>query len=415
MIKAKPVAVDKIVILGGGHSGVHVATSLRTHGYTGHIVVVEESLHTPYERPPLSKEILNLSSDDRATPLRKSDFYDSKDVQLVSGVSAEFIDREDRSVTLGDGSKLEYDCLVLATGSIASTVRVPGASLAGVLTLKTYDDAMTIRQHLKSQGRIVVVGAGYIGLEVAAAAAKASCQVTVLEFQDRVMKRVTSPPVSKFFQELHAAHGVDVRVGALLKSIEGDSTVRAVLTEDGQRFDANLVVTGVGVKPNQDIALKAGILCEDGVLVDKDGRTSDPAVYACGDVTRTHDPLVNQSTRLECVSHALSQGNRVARAIMALSPPNHEVPWFWTVQYGQRLQTAGVQFPTDETVIRGIPGSGKFSVLYLRDGVLAALDTINRLSDFIPGKRLIAGKAKIDSSIAKNPNLRLIEAVIERV
>jgi 3-phenylpropionate/trans-cinnamate dioxygenase ferredoxin reductase subunit len=415
MIVVKPVALDKIVILGGGHSGVHVATSLRAHGYAGHIVIVENSLHTPYERPPLSKEILNLSLDDRPTPLRKPIFYDSKDIQLISGVSAEFIDREDRSVTLDDGSKLEYDRLVLATGSIASTVRVTGASLMGVHTLKTYEDAITIRQHLGNQSRIVVVGAGYIGLEVAAAAAKASCQVTVLEFQDRVMKRVTSVPVSNFFRRLHAAHGVDVRVGTMLKSIEGDLSVSAALTEDGQRFEADLIVTGVGVKPNQDIALESGILCDDGVLVDEDGRTSDPAVYACGDVTRTHDSLSNQSIRMECVSHALSQGNRVAHAIMSLPRPNYEVPWFWTVQYGQRLQTAGVRLPTDETVIRGSPNSGKFSVLYLRDGVLAALDTINRLSDFIPGRRLIAGKVKIDSSIAKNPNSKLVEAVIERV
>lgn len=400
----------RIVIVGAGHSGVHVAATLRSRGFAGRISIVEESVVAPYERPPLSKEVLDLSSRGEATPLRRSSFYESKNIELIAGAQAESIDRGGRRVVLQDGSSLAYDRLVIATGSIASSVRVPGSLLGGVQTLKTLDGAKSIRRYLESKSRFVVIGAGYIGLEVAAAAAKASCQVTVLEFQDRVMKRVTSATVSSFFQDLHARHGVNILLNSTIKSIEGEKDVTAVLTEDGQRFEADVVVTGVGVKPNQELAENAGIECDDGILVDLNGQTSDPNVFACGDVTRSYDRIAGKGLRLECVSNALSQAERVAVSVLGEPTPPYEVPWFWTVQHGQRLQTAGVQLPTDEIVIRGTPGSGKFSVLYLRNGALAALDTINNLGDFIPGRKLVAAEAQIDRDVAQDSTRRLTES-----
>lgn len=406
---------QRVVIVGGGHSGLHVAASLRTQSYTGSIIVIDELGGLPYERPPLSKDVLDLSIEPRTTPLRKANFYEIKQVKLVSGIAVIRIDRDGQQVVLEDGSVIGYEALVLATGSVASTLHVSGASFAAVRTLRTFDDAIRIRRHLEQKSRIVIIGAGYIGLEVAAAAAKANCRVTVLEFQDRVMKRVTSPPVSNFFEAVHSAHGVDIRLGAGVSSIEQNSLVTEVVTDDADRFEADLVVAGVGVTPNDALAKSAGLACADGILVDRDGRTSDPTIFACGDVTRFQDVAVGQTVRLECVSNALAQGARVSRAIIGISGSAVEIPWFWTVQYDERLQTAGVQLPSDEIVVRGEVSSGKFSVLYLRNGALAALDTVNSLTDFMAGKRLIASGAPINPIIAGDSERKLVESIKEGV
>jgi 3-phenylpropionate/trans-cinnamate dioxygenase ferredoxin reductase subunit len=258
---------------------------------------------------------------------------------------------------------------------------------------------------------VAIIGAGYIGLEVAAAAAATGCKVTVLEFQDRVMSRVTSAPVSRHFEQLHGRHGVRFVFGAAVTSIDGGERAERVTVADGTNFPADVVLAGIGVLPNQELAADAGLECRDGILVDGDGRTSDPAIYASGDVTRFTSPIDGASQRLECIQNALAQADRVAAHITGQPAAEPEVPWFWTVQHGVRLQTAGVRHPEDDAIVRGEPAAGKFSVVYLRDGRLAAVDTIANLAEFRTAKRLIARGVRIDPVLAADPAIPLAEAI----
>ena len=276
--------------------------------------------------------------------------------------------------------------------------------------LRTRDNAHELKRALVPGARVAIIGAGYIGLEVAAAASAKGCDVTVLEFQDRVMSRVTSEPVSRFFEQLHEQNGVRFVFGAAVTAIEGAEQAEQVVTADGTSYPADVVLAGIGVVPNQELAADAGLQCQDGILVDEDGRTSVPGIYATGDVTRFTSTIDGASQRLECIQNAMGQADRVAADITGQAPADPEIPWFWTVQHGVRLQTAGVRHPGDEVIVRGAPADGKFSVVYLRDGRLAAVDTIAGLTDFRPAKKLIALKARIDPLLAADPATPLTDA-----
>jgi len=406
------VGVKSVVVVGAGHAGVNVAAALRSGGYNESLTVIEELDETPFERPPLSKELLRAGSPAAITPIRKPNFYSAADIDLVLGLAVASIDRQKRIVKLADHREIPYDRLVLATGSSASRLRVTGADRQGVQYLKNYDDALRIKNAIANKERLVIIGAGYVGLEVAAAAA-AACDVTVIELQDRVMKRVTSEPVSRYFQRLHESNGVKLVFEVAVTAIDGDGSAEKVRTSDGRAFDADLVVAGVGVAPNQRIALEAGIQCDDGILVDKNCQTSDPYIYAAGDATRFMGSLESKGMRLECVANAVDQSKRVAQHLLHGDIQEQEVPWFWTVQFDNRLQTAGVQNPDDEIIVRGEINTGKFSVLYLRDEQLAAIDTVNALSDFVVGKKLIGSKHKVCRERAMDFSINLAETVLE--
>lgn len=406
-------SIKSVVVVGAGHAGVNVAAALRSGGYAESLTVIEELWETPYERPPLSKELLRAGSPATSTPIRRADFYSANDIQLVSGLTVESINKTSKTLKLADNREVPYDRLVLATGSSASRLRISGGDLPGVQYLKTYEDALRIKNAITKKARLVIIGAGYIGLEVAAAAAAADCDVTVIEFQNRVMKRVTSEPVSRYFQGLHESNGVKIIFEVAVTAIEGKDRAERVITSDGMAFDADLVVVGVGVTPNQKIALEAGIQCEDGVVVNHNCQTSDPYIYAAGDVTRFMGPLEGKSMRLECVSNAVEQSNRVAQHLLHGEIQRRNTPWFWTVQFDNRLQTAGVQSPEDEIVVRGQIHTGKFSVLYIREERLVAIDTVNALRDFVVGKKLIASKDKLSRERASDFNLGLDHAILE--
>jgi 3-phenylpropionate/trans-cinnamate dioxygenase ferredoxin reductase component len=400
-----------ILIIGAGHSGVAVAAGLRTRGWDGGILLLDAEKETPYERPPLSKELLKAGAPDESTVLRKEKFYQDKRIDRLAGLTADFIDRNARAVLLSDGSRQRYRRLIIATGSRARALTVPGADLPGVLSLRTRDDALELKRVLVPGARVAIIGAGYIGLEVAAAAAARGCEVTVLEFQDRVMSRVTSEPVSRFFEQLHGQNGVRFVFGAAVTAIEGQQRAERVVTADGTAYPADVVLAGIGVLPNQELAAEAGLECRDGILVDGEGRTSDSAIYATGDVTRFISPIDGTSLRLECIQNAQAQADRVAARITGQQPADPEIPWFWTVQHGVRLQTAGVRHPDDEVIVRGAPADGRFSVLYLRNGRLAAVDTVARLADFRPAKKLIAAGARIDPALAADPGIPLTDTI----
>lgn len=401
-----------IVIIGAGHSGVAVTAGLRARGWDGGILLADAEKEVPYERPPLSKELLKDGAPDVSAVLRKEKFYHDKGIDRLAGLTADSIDRERRKVLFSDGSRHAYHRLVIATGSRARPLTVPGAGLAGVQSLRTRDDALELKRLLVPGARIVIIGAGYIGLEVAAAAAAKACEVTVLEFQDRVMSRVTSAPVSRHFEQLHEQHGVRFVFGAEVTAIEGDRRAESVVTADGTAFPADVVLAGIGVLPNQELAAEAGLECRDGILVDGDGRTSDPAIYATGDVTRFISPIDGASQRLECIQNAQAQAERVAAHITGQQAAVPEIPWFWTVQHGVRLQTAGVRHPEDDVIVRGEPADGTFSVVYLRDGRLAAVDTIAGLADFRPARKLITQGARIDPALAAEPGIPLTDAIL---
>ena len=401
-----------VLIAGAGHAGIATAVALRAKGHTGRIVVADAEGRDPYERPHLSKDMLKVGGPDEPTLLRKPAFLEGKGIERLSGVSLTGVDVDARTASLDDGSCLAWDDLVIATGSVTRDLPAPGGRLPGHHRLKTVEDAHAIKANLVPGARVVVIGAGYIGLEVAAAAAAAGCDVTVLEFADRVMSRVTSEQVSLFYQQLHESHGVRFAFGTAVTGVTGDGRVEQVHTANGVVYAADLVIEGVGVRPNQRLAQDAGIICDDGIVVDGDGRTSVPHVYAAGDVTRFPALFDGASQRLECISNALEQADRVAARITGNEPAAREVPWFWTIQHGVRLQTAGVRQPDDRVVVRGTPESGTFSVLYLRDGRLAAVDTIGGLKDFRAGKKLVAERALIDPALAADQSVPLADTLL---
>jgi 3-phenylpropionate/trans-cinnamate dioxygenase ferredoxin reductase subunit len=398
-----------VVIVGAGHAGVQAAAHLSELGFKGGIVLVDQENEIPYERPPLSKEMLK-ASDSPLALLRKKDYYADRNINLITGVHVSRLNRLEKEIKLAGTPSIRYSKLIIATGSKPRQLNVPGSHLRGIHVLKTLTDSRAIKQALCHAHRVVVIGAGYIGLEVAAAAAGIGCEVTVLEAQNRVMSRVTSEVVSRYFEELHRSFGALFEFGAGVVEFQGDRHVERVLTTAGKVHAADLVVMGIGVQPNHSIAEGSGIACADGILVDQHCRTSDPNVYAIGDVSRAASADVPDGIRLESVQNALAQAMTAANHIATGLETTPEVPWFWTIQHEVRLQTAGLWRADDEVVVRGRAESGRFSVLYLRNGRLVAIDTVGTLKDFMPAKRLIAAKAQIDRALAVDETVKLATA-----
>jgi 3-phenylpropionate/trans-cinnamate dioxygenase ferredoxin reductase subunit len=401
---------DVVVIIGAGHAGGTAAATLRQEGFDGRIVMLGDEPYPPYERPPLSKAVLSGAMPLEKTYLRKPTFYEEKAIELRTGAGVEAIDRAARTLRLFSGESVGYDKLILATGSRLRRLKVPGADLLGVYYLRGIDDSLAIKAQLRAGANIVIIGGGYIGLEVAASAAKAGANVTLIEAMDRVMARVTSETVSSFFQDEHRKHGVTLKLNTGVTALEGEGRVERVVAGDGSVHPADLVVVGIGIVAADELAQAAGLACDNGIVVDEFTQTSDPAIWAIGDVTNHPNSLLGGRFRLESVQNAISQGQTAAKAILGRATAYAEVPWFWSDQYDLKLQTAGIRRPDDREVVRGAPANRKFSVCYLRDGALAAIDTIANLKDFMPAKKLIAEKRPIDPERLANPDIPLAEA-----
>ena len=378
---------DPLVIIGAGQAASQLVASLAQDGFQGEICLVGDEPHLPYQRPPLSKKFLagELALD--RLYVKPAAFYEKAGSRLLLGQRAQRIDRAGRAVLLADGSRLPYSTLVLATGSRPRELPLPGA-----FYLRNIADVDAIRARLAPGKSLVVIGGGYIGLELAAVAVKLGVAVTVLEQAPRLMARGVGPVVSQFYTRLHGEEGVVIRTGAMVRSLEGKRVVC-----EGARYDADIVVVGAGAVPNVELAREAGLAVEDGIVIDEQCRTDDASIYAIGDCASQHHGLAGRRLRLESVHNALEQARIAAAAICGRKPPAVQVPWFWTDQYDVKMQMAGLSADHDLAVVRGDAERGRsFAVFYLREGTLIAVDAINRAPEFMMSKQLIAERAKID-------------------
>lgn len=379
---------SRIAIVGAGQAGLNAAHSLRRRGFNGTITLIGDEPYPPYQRPPLSKAYLKGELDEHRLFFRPAPFYADQRIDLRLETVASRIDVSGRRVILDDGGGVDFDRAIIATGARPIRLPIAGADLPGVLELRGLDDTKAIRTAIDDSRRIVVIGGGYIGLEVAAAARALGHEVTVLELLPRLLSRVTSPPVSDFYLALHRGHGVDIRLETPAEAILGDDAVAGVRLASGETIDADMVVVGVGVSPADDLAAAAGIDCDDGILVDPDGRTSDPNVFAAGDCTR-HRLAGGDTLRLESVHNALDQSDRIAAAIVGDEAPPYDPPWFWSDQYDVKLQTVGLFHERDDVSIRGDVGAQRFSALYFRNDELVALDAVNDPVSFMAAKQIL--------------------------
>lgn len=390
-----------VLIVGAGHSGAALAACLRSKGFAGSILLAGDEPHLPYERPPLSKDAL-LSGDTCApTPLRPDGFWKRERIELATGCTVEAIEPDTRTARLSDGRSVRFDWCVLATGGRARALDCPGAGLAGIHRLRNLDDTRKLRTALAGAERLVVIGAGYIGLEVAASARQLGKQVDVIETQSRVLSRVTSRIVSAFIEAQHRAHGVRLHLGHGVAAIEGSDIAgsdraSAVVLDDGTRLEADLVLAGIGIDAETGLAEAAGIACHGGVLVDSAFRSSAPGVLAIGDCARHPNDFAGGLWRLESVQHAQDSAGIAADTILGRAASYHDVPAFWSEQYDLRLQSAGIARDADDLVVRGDTSAGPFSVVYLREGRIIAIDAINAPREFIAARRLIAERASLD-------------------
>ena len=404
-------ARPSFVIVGAGLAGQHAAETLRKAGFDGRVFLVGDEPHAPYSRPPLSKTVLRGEEDPHQPQLRGLDWYDEHDVELILGVRATAVSPSTRSVELADGRGLTYDKLLLATGGRAREVPCAGADLAGVHTLRTVDDAVAIRDRLVPGAPVVVIGAGFIGAEVAASAQMLGCEVTVLEIADLPLGRVLGAEVGEIYAEIHREHGVNLRTGVGLERIEGDGECRRVVATDGQVHDAACVVIGVGIVPDVDLAGGDGIQIGNGIVVDERCETSVPGVFAAGDVAFHPNPILGRSIRVEQWQNAQHQGAAAARNMLGQDAPFAEVPWFWSDQYDLNMQMAGLPSGGDAVVFRGDVEGRSFSVFYLRDGALEGVVGVNRVHDVRAGRRMIQQHTAVSPEELADESVSLAELV----
>lgn len=384
---------NPIIIVGAAQAGLQLAESLRGEGYDGPLVMIGDERHAPYQRPPLSKAfLLGAMAEDRLV-LRSAEALAAKQIDLITNAPVTAIDRGARTVTLADGRTLAYRGLGLTTGSRARTLPQPGADLPGILVLRTIEDSRRIAEGIAKASRVAVVGGGFIGLEIAAAAAKVGKPVVVLEALERLLARTSTKIISDFFYELHAAHGVDIRLDTQVTGFTGTTHVTGVTTKDGDTHAADLVVVGVGIIPNAEIAQACGIACDRGIVVDDCSRTSDLSIVAAGDCTARRMPD-GTLLRLESVQNAIEQAKSGAAALIGKERPFTAAPWFWSDQYDVRLQMAGLTAGHDVTALRGSIPEKKFSAFYFKSGRLIAVDSVNRAPDHIAARKLLdAGRS----------------------
>ena len=387
-----------VVIVGSGHGGAQAAIALRQAGHEDSILMVSRDRNPPYERPPLSKEYLAGDKPFEKILIRPEGFWAERNVTLRAGANVNEVDWMRHVLTLSDDTSVSYRKLIWAGGGDARRLSCPGAELAGIHTIRNRRDTDTLKGELEAGARrAVVVGAGYIGLEAAAVLRKLGCDVTVVEMLDRVLARVAGPQVSEFYAREHRKHGVDLRLETGVERIEGDGTkVTGVTLSTGETLACDLVIVGIGIVPSVGPLIAAGAAGSNGVDVDTYCRTSLDDIYAIGDCAAHPNPYAgNAVIRLESVQNANDMASVAARAIMGDKQDYDAVPWFWSNQYDLRLQTVGISMGYDQTVLRGDPETRKFSLVYLKEGRVIALDCVNNTRDYAQGRKLVMNRAEI--------------------
>ena len=399
-----------VVIVGAGHAGGTLAALLRQYGHAGPVTLVGEEPIPPYQRPPLSKAWLKGEADAESLALKPLEFYAENRIDFRPSVRGERIDRDRKVLVLSDGSELSYDFLVLATGARPIRLPIPGADLQGILELRTAADAEALKGALGPGRTMAVVGGGYIGLEAAASARALGADAVVLEREPRILARVAGEVLSTFFRTLHEGHGVQFHTGASVTGFRGEGgKVTGVELADGRVIACDLALVGVGAVPNQELAQEAGLAVNRGVVVDLEARTSDPAIFAIGDVTLRPMPIYGRDFRMESVPNALEQAKQAACAITGRPAPAGETPWQWSDQYDIKLQIAGYNFDSDQTLVRGDPASGRFAIFHLKGDQVQAVEAINSPPEFMMGRQLIGSRRPVDKQRLADPSVSMKE------
>ena len=397
-----------IVIIGAGQAAAVAAATLRKEKYTGTIKILGDESHPPYDRPPLSKHYLAGELSVAETLIRPAEFYTDNDIELLTNTRVASIDAEVKQVVTESDQVFDYDKLVITTGSRARKLNLPGCQLGGIFYLRSLNDVDLIRSSMGSAKKLCVIGGGYVGLEVAAVARKAGLNVTVIETQERILQRVTTPEMSDYYHQLHTERGVNIMLNQAVTGFEGESgdngSVTKVLCGD-LSVDADIVVIGVGILPNIEIAEEAGLECDNGILVDDHGQTSNADIYAAGDCANHPNRLLNRRLRLESVPNAIEQARVASINLLGGDVEYASIPWFWSDQYELKLQMVGFSSDGEESVVRGDKSTNKFAVFHLKEGRVVAVDAVNSSKAFMLGKRLY-GKS-VDAAALADESVEL--------
>ena len=401
-----------VVIVGSGHGGAQAAIALRQNGHEDTILMVSRDRNPPYERPPLSKEYLAGEKPFERIQIRPEKFWADKNVELRLGRNVNEVDPIARELVLSDDTRITYRKLIWAAGGDARRLSCPGSDLGGIHYVRTRRDVDTLKEELAGGARrAVIVGAGYIGLEAAAVLRKLGCEVTVVEMLDRVLARVAGPELSDYYAAYHRQQGVDLRLSTGVETIEGENgRVSGVLTDSGEKIACDVIIAGIGIVPSVGPLIAAGAAGSNGVDVDTYGRTTLDDIYAIGDCASHANPYAeNKVIRLESVQNANDMASCAVKAIMGDKQDYDAVPWFWSNQYDLKLQTVGIATGYDATVLRGDPEAKKFSVIYLKEGQVIALDCVNSVKDYVQGRKLVVDRAEIDPGLLADSDIPLKE------
>ena len=395
---------SNVIIIGGGQSGLMTAVSLRQNKFKGSVLLISSENYLPYQRPPLSKEFISDNLKEKQLYFKSAEYFQKNDIKILLNTSVIEINKQQNQVILNSGEEYSYQKLVIATGSKVNKLNL-SCDNNNIHYLRDLSDSLEIKNTLNKHNKIAIVGAGYIGLEVAAAAIKKNLQVKIIEMDERIMGRTISKKASDFLYKKHQKKGVEFSLNTTVVDINDHGKLKRVTCSNGEDLDVDAVIIGTGIKPNIDIIIRSGLLCDNGILVDEYCQTSDLDIFAVGDCTNHPSKIYNTRLRLESVHNAVEQGKTASSSIIGISKPYNQVPWFWTSQYDIKLQIAGIYEKNNDFIVRGDIELERFSIFHLKDKKIIAVEAINDNKSFIAGKKLIQKSLEPPKKILENTNI----------